>query len=170
MRRLVTESSLFVVAIVIAACSKAPPSSQPLFAAADSAQKVATPKASAASLTPLPQKTFGSAVTEKANTPLDSLVKDPSKHATKTVRTEGVVSAVCKSMGCWMEIGDVAGRAHVKMAGHSFFVPKNASGHHAVVQGKVLAPSQDECSEEAKRETGVVAKIEIEATGVEFLD
>ena len=88
----------------------------------------------------------------------------------KTVRTEGVVSAVCKSMGCWMEIADPAGQAHIKMAGHSFFVPRDASGHRAVVQGTVLRPSHDECSEEAKQQTGAVAKIEIEATGVEFLD
>ena len=73
-------------------------------------------------------------------------------------------------MGCWMEIADPNGQAHIKMAGHSFFVPKNASGHRAVVQGTVLRPSNDECSQEAKEQTGAVAKIEIEATGVEFVD
>jgi Domain of unknown function (DUF4920) len=82
-----------------------------------------------------------------------------------------VVTAVCKAMGCWMEIGDPGSQAHVKMAGHSFFVPKDASGHRAIVQGTVLPTSNDECSAaEAKQQTGTVAKLEIEATGVEFVD
>jgi hypothetical protein len=69
-----------------------------------------------------------------------------------------------------MEIADPAGQAHIKMAGHRFFVPKDASGHRAVVQGTVLRPDDDECSAEAKQQTGAVAKVEIEATGVEFVD
>jgi hypothetical protein len=88
------------------------------------------------------------------------------------VRTEGVVSAVCQSMGCWMQLSDAAGQAHIKMAGHSFFVPKDASGHRAIVQGKVISATggSDECAEEAKQATGKIAKIEFEATGVEFID
>jgi hypothetical protein len=88
------------------------------------------------------------------------------------VRTEGVVSAVCQSMGCWMEIRDEAGQAHIKMAGHSFFVPKDASGHRAVVQGTVLSITtpKDECASEAEKQTGAVAKVEIVATGVEFVN
>jgi hypothetical protein len=118
----------------------------------------------------LAQKKFGAAITETSTTALGALLREPAKFQTKTIRTEGVVSAVCKSMGCWMEIAEPGGQAHIKMAGHSFFVPKDAAGHHAVVQGTVLKPSNDECSEEAKEQTGAVAKIEIEATGIEFVD
>ena len=53
-----------------------------------------------------------------------------------------MVSAVCQSMGCWMQITDTSGKAHIKMAGHSFFVPKESSGHRAMVQGKVLTGNQ----------------------------
>jgi hypothetical protein len=63
------------------------------------------------------------------------------------------------------------------MAGHGFFVPKDSNGHRAVVQGKVLAPEQggscadgDGCRDEATKATGRVASVEIEATGVQFLD
>ena len=80
-------------------------------------------------------------------------------------------------MGCWMEIADDSGQAHIKMAGHSFFVPKDANGHRARIQGKVLPSgtedtcgSKDSCRENAEKDTGRVAKIEIEATGIEFLD
>jgi hypothetical protein len=127
-------------------------------------------KATTTSVTPLAQKKFGAPITEKATTALDALLREPDKYKAKTIRTEGVVSAVCKSMGCWMEIAEPGGQAHIKMAGHSFFVPKESSGHRAVVQGTVLRPSNDECSQEAKAQTGAVAKVEIEATGVEFVD
>lgn len=122
--------------------------------------------------TAVASKKFGAAITEQTSTPLTALVKEPGKFSAQTVRTEGKVSAVCQEMGCWMEISDPAGQAHIKMAGHSFFIPKDASGHRAVVQGKVLNPQADKghCEAEAEAQTGKVAKVEIEATGVELLD
>jgi hypothetical protein len=133
--------------------------------------------ANATPIKPLEQRKFGKPVTEKATTTLTALVSEPGKFAEQTVRTEGIVSAVCKSMGCWMEIADESGQAHIKMAGHSFFVPREASGHRAVIEGKVLAgegpdtcAQKDNCREQAQKETGRVAKVEIEATGVEFID
>jgi hypothetical protein len=146
----------------VSACAQAP---EPSPAPANAAEAPA-----AVARKPLAQKKFGGQITEKTSTALDALLREPSRYQAKTVRTEGVVSAVCKAMGCWMEIADANGQAHIKMAGHSFFVPKDASGHRAVVQGTVIKASNDECSEEAKAQTGAVAKIEIEATGVEFLD
>ncbi|WP_437966255.1 DUF4920 domain-containing protein [Sorangium sp. So ce260] len=136
-------------------------------------------QASASGIAPLQKKQFGAPITETSTTPLPALLDDPSKFSGKTVRTEGVVSAVCKSMGCWMEIADESGSAHIKMAGHSFFVPKDASGHRAVVQGKMVTSeaeegaacgAKDNCRGEAEKQTGRVAKIELEATGVQFLD
>lgn len=115
-------------------------------------------------------RTFGEAISERNVTALDELLTKPATFTDKTVRTEGKITAVCQAMGCWMEIGDERGLAHVKMAGHSFFIPKDTSGKHAVVQGKVLAGAKDGCSEEAEHATGEVAKVEIEATGVEIVD
>jgi hypothetical protein len=162
--------ALLVSSLALAACGKAPePSEAAPMATAEKADPLRT---TASALKPLNQKKFGAEITEKTSTALDALIKEPRKFSTKTVRTEGVVSAVCKSMGCWMELADDAGHAHIKMAGHSFFVPKDASGHRAIVQGTLLAPTEteDECRQEAKQQTGKVAKIEIEATGVEFVD
>lgn len=159
-----------VLALVVgssgaSACARAPERGEPPPAASAAVQRATT-----TTIKPLTQKKFGGEITEKTSTALDALLREPAKYQTKTVRTEGVVSAVCKSMGCWMEIADSSGQAHIKMAGHSFFVPRDASGHRAVVQGTVLRTSDDECTEEAKQQTGAVAKIEIEATGVEFVD
>ncbi|NUQ72802.1 MAG: DUF4920 domain-containing protein [Polyangiaceae bacterium] len=172
MRRTLLIASSALVSLALSACAKAPDPKP----SADTAQQ---PKAATAtSLKPLEKKQYGAAITDKAPTPLNSLVKEPEKFANQTVCTEGVVAAVCKSMGCWMEIADESGQAHIKMAGHSFFVPKDAHGHRARIQGKVIpaaevkdmCAAQDNCRGEAEKETGRVAKIEIEATGVEFLD
>lgn len=121
----------------------------------------------------LAQKKFGTAITESNNTSVASMLSNPSQYSAKTVRTEGVVSAVCQSMGCWMEITDESsGQAHIKMAGHSFFIPKDASGHRAVVQGRLLSAAgpacgSNDCNSNAAT-TGQLAQIE--ATGVEFVD
>lgn len=169
------------------ACSTSPevasptaePAPQAAAAPAKAAGAMATkPEAATATpVKPLEKKQFGAPITEKTTTALMEIVRDPSKHAGKTVRTEGVVTAVCKSMGCWMEIGDETGTAHIKMAGHSFFVPREASGHRAVVQGTVLSSGggdtcaeKDGCRQQAEKETGRIASVELEATGVQFLD
>lgn len=122
----------------------------------------------------LAQKKFGEAITETEDTPLETIVADPASYADKTVRTTGVVLAVCQAAGCWMEIGDPTRRAHVKMAGHAFLVPKSAGGRRAVVQGTVKAGEpQNECGKKDScggADNGALAKLEIMATGVEFLD
>ena len=175
MHRLVACTALFASTVVLAACGRPSDSAEAAAQAAPpataAAAKPGVQRAASAPLKPLAMKKFGTEITEKTATPLTQLVRTPSKFADQTVRTEGVVSAVCKSMGCWMELADEAGQAHIKMAGHSFFVPKDSAGHRALIQGKVInTPKDDECSEEARQQTGQVAKIEIEATGVEFLD
>src|SRR6185312_2761973 len=74
----------------------------------------------------------------EANAPVVALadvVKDPAKFKGKSFVTTGTVTAVCQEMGCWMEIKDDAGEAHVKMAGEKFSVPKTSAGHKARVQG-----------------------------------
>lgn len=169
--------ALAAFTLALGACAKseapAPESSAP---AITPPQQPLEPKAASAEvIKPLTQKKFGQPVTEAKATTLTDLVKEPGKFADQTVRTEGVVSAVCKSMGCWMEIADTSGQAHIKMAGHSFFVPREASGHRAVVQGKVMSPAADKgtCGPDdgcGQGSSAKMAKVEIEATGIEFVD
>lgn len=176
-----TFRKIFVLAaftLALGACAKSEaPQSEATTAPAVAPAPTLEPKsASAEVIKPLTQKKFGEPVTEAKATALTDLAKEPSKFAEQTVRTEGVVSAVCKSMGCWMEIADASGQAHIKMAGHKFFVPREASGHHAVIQGKVMPAAGDKggmcgaddgCGQGASAK---MAKVEIEATGVEFVD
>lgn len=170
MSRLAVPTIVLFGSMMLTACGRP----QEEAAAAPSAiaeQPAATPqRATASPLRPLAQRRFGGEITEKESTPLHSLVRHPAQFSAKTVRTEGLVVAVCKGKGCWMELSDEAGFAHIKMAGHSFFVPRDSAGHRAVIQGRVVNAPKDHCTEEAEEATGAVAKVEIEATGVEFVD
>jgi hypothetical protein len=137
----------------------------------------ATARAATDSPSSLAGQKFGEPITEATETSLDDIVSDPGKYKDRSLRTTGTVTAVCQHMGCWMEIGDEAKRAHIRMAGHSFFVPKTASGHRAIVQGRLTGadPLGGECNHEGAdscggEANGVVAKLEIEAVGVEFVD
>jgi hypothetical protein len=133
--------------------------------------KSAPNQASAAAIKPLEKTKFGEPITESTTTPLPTIVKDPGQYSAKTIRTEGMVSSVCQSAGCWMQIADTSGKAHIKMAGHSFFVPKESSGHRAVVQGRVLGGSApNTCADSDRCGNQEVTQVQIEATGVEFID
>lgn len=102
---------------------------------------------------------------------LADVMKTPDAFKGKEFVTTGTVTAVCQQMGCWMEIKDATSEAHIKMAGERFFVPKTSAGHTARVQGTLvdITGGDADCAKEAASQTGhQVAKIQLEATGVEL--
>ncbi len=117
-----------------------------------------------------------------ANAPavaLADVAKNPSAYDGKTFMTTGTVTAVCQSMGCWMEIKDDGGQAHIKMAGHGFFVPKTSSGHKAKVLATLTVEpdscGEDDCRPKAAKATdgkpsaeAKLAKLQLVASGVEL--
>jgi hypothetical protein len=111
------------------------------------------------------------AIGERINQPLVSLVdiaKSPERYANRVVATTGKVTAVCQEMGCWMEIQDESGRAHIRMHGHSFFVPKTASGHRARVQATVIPSTTGSGGEDCTEGSSQLARVQLDATGVEL--
>src|SRR5689334_16467400 len=88
--------------LTLSACARAPEATSASEAAPAPGLTPGVQRATASPIKPLAQKKFGGAITETTSTALDTLLKDGVKYQSKTVRTEGVVSAVCKSMGCWM--------------------------------------------------------------------
>jgi hypothetical protein len=48
---------------------------------------------------------FGAGVTLAKPTPIAELYASPDKFVGKTVRVDGVATAVCTEMGCWVAIG-----------------------------------------------------------------
>src|SRR5688572_7640757 len=104
-----TRFSFLLAAVTVAVgCESGDPSGAPAKAVA-SAAKV-TPVAAAA-----PSTKFGAPLGNSPVVPLADIVRETGKYAKTTVKTEGQVTAVCQAAGCWMEISDAAGQAHIRM-------------------------------------------------------
>lgn len=122
---------------------------------------------------------------------LAEVARAPGSVGDARFATRGTVSAVCQHKGCWMEIKDAAGEAHVKMAGHAFFVPRTASGKRVKVSGTLVRAGDESgaceeangkgghgghggaggCKAEAEQQLGrPLAKLELVADGVEIYD
>jgi hypothetical protein len=161
-----------------------------LVAACDmgSARPEPKPAASAVAATKNePAARYGAPVDETApKVALGEVAKDPGAFTGKTFATTGTVTAVCQHRGCWMEIKDDLGEAHIKMAGHAFFVPRTASGKKAKVLATLVradnggdqacgdsehhAGAGKGCKAEAEAQLGrPLAKLELIAQGVELL-
>jgi hypothetical protein len=115
---------------------------------------------------------FGEAITATETVRLADLLATPARFNGRAVRTEGTVSAVCQRMGCWMELQDGAATMHVRMHGHAFFIPRDATGRRAVVQATLqgVPDGGGECAQEAHAQTGQPpSTIEIDALGVDLL-
>jgi Rieske Fe-S protein len=162
----------FAAALLLAvACNTSPKEIAP---EAHPATEPAEPKATAQ---------LGKAIPEGAQKlTLADVSKNPKAYVGKEFVTTGTVNAVCQHMGCWMTLKDDAGGdAHIRMAGHAFFIPKDASGKKARVHAKLVAADEPEpacgeggdhkmgCKAEAEKQLGKpLAQLQLEATGVEL--
>ncbi len=128
-------SSLWVLLILMQPASQpaAAPASQP---AAAPATQPATPKATAATWTKLHR---GAPFTMTNRVTLDAVISDAKSYAGKTVRIDGVVSAVCRKKGCWMTLGgsDKSARARISFKDYAFFVPLDCAGAKTSIEGVV---------------------------------
>lgn len=172
--------SALAIALSISACNTAPVHPEPKETA-----PAPTPAPAPAPTTTANVERFGAPIDESAeNVALTDVAKRPTAYSGKTFTTTGVVTAVCQHRGCWMEIQDDAGQAHVKMAGHKFFVPRAASGRKAKVLATLVKADEDEaacseaadhgkgkgCAAEAEAQLGrPLAKLQLVAQGVELM-
>ncbi len=150
-------STVFAVLSLLACgCSRDATHSQPA-PVASAAPPASSPSAPAGTLA------IGERITSPI-VPLADIAKDPARFKDRVFATSGKITAVCQEMGCWMQIEDPSGSAHVRMHGHTFFVPKTAPGHVARVKATLVKPAggADDCEE------GKSAKLEFDATGVEI--
>lgn len=113
---------------------------------------------------------LGAPITIAQSTPLAEVIANPGRFSGQTIRTEGTVSAVCQAAGCWMRLVDSANQQiHVRMHGHSFFIPRNATGRRVTVQATVLGGVPNgHCEQEANGQTGQQARLELDALGVQL--
>jgi hypothetical protein len=179
---------LIAASVLLAACDTGSKSAPPAAVSPPTPAPAPAPAAAEGALR------LGSPIEASAQkVALADVAKAPSAYVGKTFATSGTVTAVCQHMGCWMEIKDDAGEAHIKMAGHAFFVPKTASGRKAKVLAKLVKADEkgaceDEghegmaaaggaakakgkgCRAEAEAQLGrPLAKLELVAEGVELM-
>jgi hypothetical protein len=108
--------------------------------------------------------TYGAGVTLPETTPIQRVIEHPADFEGKTVRIEGVVTAVCAHMGCWMALapadaGPGAPTVRLKVDDGVIVFPVSAKGRRAEAQGIVerVSPADPEGREaagEQARQTG----------------
>ena len=99
---------------------------------------------------------FGAGVTLTKATPISELYASPEKFVGKSVRVDGVVTAVCTEMGCWLAIGatdnpDQAVRFQADHDGKIVF-PISLKGQKASAEGVFVKIGADD--HEAKEAAG----------------
>ena len=97
---------------------------------------VLAPLSGAASDTlPEPASTFGAAVTLEQATPLAQVLATPDTYASQPVLLRGRLTDVCQKKGCWTVLKDGESVVRVSFQDYGFFLPKDALGAEALVQG-----------------------------------
>jgi hypothetical protein len=71
-----------------------------------------------------------------------AVLANPEPFLGKVVQCSGVVARVCERAGCWLELrpeGSDREGLRVPMARHAFFIPQDAVGRPARVEGELVA-------------------------------
>jgi hypothetical protein len=170
--------SLIPVALVAfpAGCNLVPPApaepteaSRPAPVAAPLPAPVRTPVIAAAreiaSENLAAKRRFGKPIRSNDAVTLAAVAADPKTFNHRSIVTEGTVTKVCQEAGCWMAIKDGAHDALVRMENHAFFLPKDAAGQHARIEGRILLMKDGKECDEAEAEH---AQLSMEAVGVEL--
>jgi hypothetical protein len=122
-----------------------------------------------------------------ANTVAISVGEGASKaeeYKGKMVKVQGKVSEVCAKKGCWFALTDDAGNVmRITSKGYKFFVPKDAVGKLAVVEGELEVKMLDVATaqhyeddrvegtgEKAKKVTEPQRSVSVAAIGLEMKD
>lgn len=115
---------------------------------------------------------IGAGVTLETATPIKALYDKPQDFVGKTVRIDGVVTAVCTEMGCWMAMAEeAASKQTIRFKvdhGAGFTFPLKAKGMKASAQGvleKIADPEGHEAASEDKTATEFGKMYQLKATG-----
>ena len=125
---------------------------------------------------PVEDTKLGAGVTLDKATPIASIVKAPGDFVGKTVRVDGVATAVCEAMGCWMAVAasdaDDAPVVRLKVEHEGAIkFPMSAKGKKVSAQGTFEAVGgsdehgKDAAAEHAKHDAKASAQYQITATG-----
>ena len=117
---------------------------------------------------------LGTGVTLKETTPIKAIVDRPAAYVGKTLRVDGVATAVCTHMGCWMAVaaeGDERGpTVRLKVDDGVIVFPVTAKGRKVSAEGvfEVVgsgAESKEAANEHAKHDAQASPTYQLKATG-----
>jgi hypothetical protein len=124
----------------------------------DGAAPAATAKTTDKTAEPAKGKSFGAGIKLAQSTSIDAILTSPKDWNGKTVRVEGMITDVCPSRGCWMEIaGEKSGqKLKFKVTDGEMVFPMEAKGQRATAEGVIAV--QELSVEESKQYAEYQAK------------
>jgi flagellar hook assembly protein FlgD len=120
------------------------------------------------------ETTLGAGVTIKDVTPIASITANPNDYVGKIIRVDGIATAVCEQMGCWMAVAASdakdAPTIRIKVEEGKVVIPVTAKGKQVSAEGTFQAVgATDEASKESQAATKLDAKAftdyQLKATG-----
>ena len=130
----------------------------------------------AASMVAIAQETkLGTGVSLTESTPIQALIEKPSDYVGKTVRVDGVATAVCEHMGCWLAVApqdDPKGATvRLKVEDGVIVFPVSAKGRKVSAEGVFEevgakdAEAKEAAGEHAKHDQSASKTYQLKATG-----
>jgi len=130
----------------------------------------------AAAASAVQEKKYGNGVTLTTATTVENLLSQPEQYLGKTVRVDGVVTAVCDMAGCWLELADAKAGAKTlrfKVDDGVIVFPVSAKGKRASAEGvfeKLSAEMAKEYEADRQKSAGgdtknPVPSFQVKATG-----
>ena len=81
--------------------------------------------------------TYGAKIDEAGAVPVAQMMADMGGKSEISAKVEGTITECCKKKGCWMNIDKGDGTTmKVTFKDYAFFVPKDAGGKTAIMQGR----------------------------------
>ena len=121
------------------------------------------------------QEKLGAGVSLKEATPIKALLDKPADFVGKTIRIDGVATAVCEDMGCWLAVAPVddatGATVRLKVEDGVIVFPITAKGRPVSAEGVFEeigakdAHGQEAAGEHAKHDAAASKTYQIKATG-----
>jgi hypothetical protein len=115
--------------------------------------------------------TLGTGVTLATATPIADVIATPAGFAGQTIRVEGVVTAVCEHMGCWMTLapagatGEKPATLRLKVDDGVIVFPVSSRGKTAVAQGVLERVGGDDHHKADAAAQAATASYQLKVTG-----
>ena len=80
---------------------------------------------------------FGAELTLAEPTSLAGVLSEPERFADAPILLRGHLADVCQRKGCWTVLQDGDAQIRVRFENYAFFLPRDAVGAEAFVQGRI---------------------------------